>query len=299
MYTLHVQFFSKLFEIEGVHVGILSIEWLLIMQAEERRTLSLDELLSQEELTHTQRKTLHEVYDALNGVQPAPVVTNLDEAVVDSYANHVDCKTVAKELGIPTGRVREVLHKDHVRELAQQRLKERRERSELSADYVREFIFGLLELCPTDYFTLAGDGRTWCVDPHHFNAIPKEIKRFVESVEMKRVAGEWTLVVKFMSKSAALALAARYSLVEKHEHLHGVGFVPWDAIARDVVPLNAMDILEAAKADAANRPGDPAGPAETDPVLLAGSSAVRQADRDSEIGVGERQDSGACGAQAG
>jgi hypothetical protein len=105
--------------------------------------------------------------------------------------------------------------------------------SQLKAEYVREYIMGVLELCPTDYFEFDADGD-WVTSIEKLSRAPVEVRRLVESVEFKTRKNhegkpEKTLKVTFLSKSSALSLAARYTLVQRIEA--AVTTVPWDEIA--------------------------------------------------------------------
>lgn len=122
----------------------------------------------------------------------------------------------------------------------ERRLKEREAVSELKADYVRDYIHGALEFCPTDYFVLADDGD-WCIDPTKFSELPERVKRLVESVESRYVHGRRYFTVKFVSKTAALSLAAKYTLTQNINAQ--VAVVPWDKIAQ-ALENNACDDIE-------------------------------------------------------
>lgn len=100
--------------------------------------------------------------------------------------------------------------------------------SELSAEYVRQYIAGVMEFCPTDYFELTPDGH-WTIDPVKFRSVPNSIRRFVESVELKKVGRERVFVVKFVSKTAALALAVKLTSTQKFKGK--IGGIPWELVA--------------------------------------------------------------------
>lgn len=221
-------------------------------------------LIEARKLSPEERVMVMDMLDAFNGVSdydpilpPEPKIvnsnkplTNFQRAVVDEYGNCVDPATTARALGVDKKLVDHALNQPNVVAAATEKLIERSERTELTADYIRGYIYELLELCPTDHFTTAEDG-TWMIDPEQFKKVPKEIRRLVESTELKKVGKDWLLVVKFMSKSAALSLAAKYSLVEKHSHDVNLKLMPpWDDIARDVRVLTEEDEIERAIAEA-------------------------------------------------
>jgi hypothetical protein len=128
-----------------------------------------------------------------------------------------------------------------VQEAVQIKLQVREELSDLKAEYVRDYIQSVLELCPTDYFILAPDGD-WVVDPEHFASLPQRVKRLVEGVELKYIGGRRVLSVKFISKASVLAMAARYTLTQT---VHAtVSQIPWDQVTEDAA-VSVEDALEA------------------------------------------------------
>lgn len=148
------------------------------------------------------------------------------EAAVDG-----DPQRAARVLGLDSkyaASLEDPEHPNHV--LYTNKLKEHAERSKLTAEYVRRYILDVLELCPTDYFDIDADGDVTC-DLAKFAQAPPEVKRLVDHVELKKLPrGEKVFVLKFVSKQAALALAARYTLVEKHD-LNVRPTLPWEEIA--------------------------------------------------------------------
>lgn len=110
----------------------------------------------------------------------------------------------------------------------QEKLDAHSEACALKAQYIRDYMYDVLELCPTDHFALAPDGG-WMVDPAGFNSLPFRVKRLIEGVELRMVGGRAYLSVKFISKTTILALAARYTMTQKVEAT--ITTVPWDRIA--------------------------------------------------------------------
>lgn len=216
--------------------------------------ITADEILDKaQELLPHEKEYLSDAIDALDGADPRPL-SDLQHRLADEYANLADLSRVAKSTGLPIGKVVKELHKPHVREATVERLLARMEKSELDGVYVRNYILGLLELCPTDWFTVMPDGR-WCIDPDQFAKAPVEIKRYVDSIELRSNprTGEQSLFVKFVSKSQALSLAAKYTMVEKHQHSHTV--VPWAEIAGKEVDAGADPLQRALEeAGLADRP---------------------------------------------
>lgn len=115
--------------------------------------------------------------------------------------------------------------------------------SVLNGEYVREYIKGIMELCPTDFFYLGEDGD-WYIDPAEFRKLPQEVKRYVEGVELRMTRSGPRIKVNFVSKTAALAMAARYTLTAKEELK--LNF-PWQEIIESGVTdgEQAMKLLEA------------------------------------------------------
>lgn len=145
---------------------------------------------------------------------------------VEAYVESCDKKAAGEAASFhQPGR----LMKDPVVQLAIQRgMDEASEGSKLRAEYVREYIYDVLELCPTDHFFCMPNGE-WCILPEHFYQLPHKVKRLVESVEQRTLPrGEKMFKVEFISKRAALAMAAKYTLVEQH----AVQFkqVPWEEL---------------------------------------------------------------------
>lgn len=163
----------------------------------------------------------------------------VDEYVVDMDANRAAVKAGFKRgASLVKGRGTHVLVPDAIRE----RLDKMSEVSELKAEFVRDYIHDVLNLCPTDCFDVneAGD---WCIDPAAFAALPHSVRRLVESIEEKHSGGKRVFKVNFVSKSQALALAARYTLTEKHEV--AVAQIPWDDISsppEDAIERRIADV---------------------------------------------------------
>ena len=103
----------------------------------------------------------------------------------------------------------------------------REQNSELRAEYVREFVLDILELCPTDYFIYAPDGG-WMIDPEDFKKLPHKVKRLVEGVELRTYRGQVIFTVRFLSKQMALALAARLTMTERDGSAGSM--IPWDQV---------------------------------------------------------------------
>lgn len=154
------------------------------------------------------------------------------------YVLHMDAKRAANRAGTHASCM---FSNPEVMKEVDEQLTKLEEKTGLDAEYVRQYIKDVLELCPTDYFFLAPDGQ-WMVDPEQFRALPENVKRLVEGVEVRLAYGRPLFSVKFLSKSAALAMAAKYTLTQKIQGKLTVG-LPWDKIA-DKLEGAAEDSIE-------------------------------------------------------
>jgi hypothetical protein len=104
------------------------------------------------------------------------------------------------------------------------------EESNLKGKYVRDYILSILELCPTDHVRVGRKGA-WEATPKQWARVPVEVKRLVEAVdvELDDRGRPVRYRIRFISKLGALAIAARYTLTERHEVKTNV---PWERIAR-------------------------------------------------------------------
>jgi hypothetical protein len=100
--------------------------------------------------------------------------------------------------------------------------------SKLDAEWIREYVMQILDFCPTDYMMPAEDGG-WLMEPVMFDRMPREVKRLVEKVELRNIPRKGTyLAIEFISKTAALRIAAGFAAMEK---MVTPDQVPWDTIA--------------------------------------------------------------------
>ena len=109
------------------------------------------------------------------------------------------------------------------------KLEERMKHSDLTGDYIRQYLMDILQLCPTDFFTPAPEGGGWLLEPERYASLSNEVKRLIEDVEMRTIRGVSFLAIRFVSKSAALAMAAKYTLPQKFDV--AVSQVPWAELA--------------------------------------------------------------------
>lgn len=190
---------------------------------------------------------------------------------VEEYVVNLNPKDAARAAGLNNVKK---LQKDVGVQLAvEEKLQELAAKSELKAEYVRNYILSILELCPTDYFTTNERGE-WMIQPELFRELPQEVKRLVDTVELKIYRGEATYSVKFISKQAALAMAARYTLVQKFDVKQAQ--VPWDELAKEAEKEVADPIGERLKKYELLAIE---GPVEATEISVAEDSLLRQADR--------------------
>lgn len=196
---------------------------------------------------------------------------------IDEIVKHGNATLAARAVGYrgAASAGKQLLHDPKYQEVQaelEKRLEELEKESVLSAEYIRKYILDILELCPTDYFTV-GDRGEWMIDPEAFRKLPHEIKRLVDGVEVKIVRGEVIFKVNFLSKQAALTLASRYTLVQKLDHR--VAAVPWDELAADA-ERESEDPIAKRLADLDKLLAIQESP-EAHKVVLAEGDAVRQA----------------------
>ncbi len=128
--------------------------------------------------------------------------------------------------GLVTGRLMPKVYAEITRRIAELEFV-----SELKAEYVRQYIKDVLELCPTDFFLPAPEGG-WLIAQGDYGKLPHSVKRLIESIELRNIRGNTFLAVQFVSKSASLAMAARYTLTQ---HIDAtVTAVPWDQLMQEV-----------------------------------------------------------------
>lgn len=189
--------------------------------------LSSEQLLSQiSRLTKSQLYDLE--YKLLSPLQRVRL-NRARHSYVTEMATHMSTEYAQRALGYRIAQTREL--DAAVTELS----KKYEESSQLRAEYVREYVHGVMELCITDFFHLDEDGD-WVVDPREFDDIPREKKRYIESVEVKIVRGERRYKLNFVSKTAAMALAAKLTgLLESKDKTPALqhSSIPWEQLAKD------------------------------------------------------------------
>jgi len=210
-------------------------------------------------LSRIERDYLQDTLDALDGVYEDKL-TDFEHRIVDDMAIECDIKRTAKNLGYKPREVRAALSKADVQDALTEKLLQHAEEADLTAVYVRKYVKDILDLSPVDYYEVLADGRV-VVDFDTIKEAPREVKRLIESIETRyeKRTGECVTIVKFVSKAAALALAAKYTLVE--EHTVNVNNVPWAEVAGKTIkelPAHEAkidDLLREADAGLAPTPG--------------------------------------------
>jgi hypothetical protein len=113
--------------------------------------------------------------------------------------------------------------------------------SAMKAEEVRKYIACALKFCPSDYFEPHGRGG-WLISPDKLMELPREVRMLIEDVFLhKRTTKlsdgteveEVLFRVRFVSKTEALKLAARYTLVENSAHMTTFVQTNWGELAGD------------------------------------------------------------------
>lgn len=192
--------------------------------AEKQQTQVGDLLFAVGRMPEAERTRLQRVFNLGDGL------SDQERRYVEEYCVDCDRDAVAERLKLDPGDALGIFRRQAVQRAIRDKLVEDGRYSSLNAEYVRDYIFHLMDFCPTDYFELASDG-SWVITPEKFSDVPHKVKRYVQSVEVRRYGAEQQCVVKFVSKESALRLAAKYTLVEKSEMR--VTVVPWDSLVLD------------------------------------------------------------------
>jgi len=148
--------------------------------------------------------------------------------------------------------------KHQVRALVAEKVAEREEATDLRADYVRQYMHDVLELCPGDYFT-ADESGEWHISRDRYEALPHRVKRLICSIECT-VDG---FRVHFVSKQHALTLAAKYTLTQNIATDTTLRF-PWEVLANAATSEPELDLIEAKIQEALNGSNAPSGEAGGD-----------------------------------
>jgi hypothetical protein len=121
---------------------------------------------------------------------------------------------------------------------AQRALAKVEETAIMTAEEIRRYIHTVMSFCPADYFTPCGR-RGWAITMEDYRKLPTHVRRMIEEMELTNVRVETKdgsvverqmLRCKFVSKTVATGLAAKYGLTEKHQHNANVMTINWDEL---------------------------------------------------------------------
>lgn len=117
----------------------------------------------------------------------------------------------------------------HVRAILGKFQREREERTQMTSDDIWAYLHRVLTFDPATVYSRSG-GTWWLIDD--LDKMPLEHRQLIEEIGAKNIKindKEVVVpVVKFVSKSKALDIAARHAIPQKHEH--AVVQVPWDEL---------------------------------------------------------------------
>lgn len=185
----------------------------------------------------------------LLAVEAGFLLGDLERAFVAEYVIDKDIKLAAQRAGCKPRRGHYMYKKPVVQQALAEQLIKLEGAALLKAEYIRNYVYGVLEFCPIDYFDLGPDGD-WCIDPEAFKQLPQQIKRYVEGVEIRTVGGRKYFKVNFISKASALSMAAKYTLTQ---HIDVTSHtMAWDDLVKPAVAPE--DPVEARIAQLEHRP---------------------------------------------
>lgn len=142
-----------------------------------------------------------------------------ERAFVAEFFKHWNREKALRDSGVgwTRDRIIHVFHgerTDPVAKAINDAMIRREEESVLQGEWVRAYIKSVLLLKPTDFLEEDEDGF-FVTTKEKIDSMPDELKMLVESVEVTFHKGRKLLKLCFVSKTAALALAAKYTLTQK------------------------------------------------------------------------------------
>jgi len=158
--------------------------------------------------------------------------------VVREMAVHMDATLVAKTLDMNRNLVTRMSNNSVL--AIREKLQEYEQQSSLRAEYVRDYIKSILDFKPTDYFQPAPEGG-WMIADKDYNKLPENVARLIEDIELRNIRGNTFLAVRFISKTAALAMAAKYTLTQSMQ-IDTTKRIDWDELAK--VEKRGGDLVE-------------------------------------------------------
>jgi hypothetical protein len=109
--------------------------------------------------------------------------------------------------------------------------------AERKADDVLRYIHTAMFFCPADHFDPGGKGG-WLISQEDYRGLPQEVRCLIEEMETRTIETESgsisTLWVRFVSKTQAMALAAKHQLGEKIQATVTQERVSWNDFAMQI-----------------------------------------------------------------
>lgn len=183
-------------------------------------------------------------------------ITPKQALFIDEFVKHGDGKKAAMKLGVSDKSAGPMaatwLSPDHYPLVAQEvkdKMAALEERSMLTAEYTRRFMYDVLSVNLLNYFE-PGENGAWELTMSAVKSLPPEVAVLIESFEQVTInlkgGGQIKkLLVKLISKTAALALAARYTLVAKHSIQASPQMVDFMELAKRAAEKKAAKEIEA------------------------------------------------------
>lgn len=166
----------------------------------------------------------------LQSMSPEAALSFRDKIIANEYINTLS-KVAAERAGnVGAGCVNATLKKPAVKEYLEKYIAQVERYTNLKQEYIREYLYDVLEFCPTDWFQPGEDGH-WYLAPDLMNNLPRQVKRMVQQISLVKMRGGGTsLQIQLVPKTQALALACRYLMTQKVE-IVPTRQVDWDALA--------------------------------------------------------------------
>lgn len=109
-------------------------------------------------------------------------------------------------------------------------LKKVQEGAILKASDVLRYIHTVMTFKPVDWFLPGGDGG-WLTSMEDFRMLPDDIRQIIEEVEFRSIERDGVITtvawIRFVSKTSAMALAARHQLGEKKDTNITINQIDW------------------------------------------------------------------------
>lgn len=158
---------------------------------------------------------------ARKDVECRQLLTDRQRLFAECYVRLKNAAAAAREAGYADPEVKgpQLISFDYfplVAKLIQEKLAASTRIALLDGAGVLNYIHNVMTFSPVDHFLPGGDGG-WLADLKDFRALPREVKQIIEEMELRTVdLGEGRLSnmvwVRFVSKTVAMGLAAKYQL---------------------------------------------------------------------------------------